>query len=95
MTNMMDKFRGKPTVNALTKKSAMSVYSVGPIAQPLARAAQPDNGLPRAAMVYGAAAAIFAVLTVFMLFKGQWFTGIVMIVPTCCLGGFAYFNMKA
>ncbi|NDE89702.1 MAG: hypothetical protein EB059_00965 [Alphaproteobacteria bacterium] len=92
MSNFLDKFKGRPAAPA---KSALSVYSVGPIARPLPQRSPAANAaLPRAAAIYGAAAAVFAVLTVFYLIKGIWFTGLVMIIPTICLGGFAYYNLK-
>ncbi len=94
MGNMLDLFKGKPSASAPKPKSGISVYTSGPLAQPIQRPTAPESRLPRAAAIYGAAAAIFAVLTVFYLIKGIWFTGIVMILPTLCLGGFAYYNMK-
>jgi hypothetical protein len=94
MSNMLDKFRGKPSAQAQKGKNTISVYSMGPLASPVQRPAMPESTLPRAAAIYGAAAAVFAVLTVFYLIKGLWFTGLVMIVPTLCLGGFAYFYIK-
>ncbi len=93
MGNMLDMFKGKPSASA-QKPKTISVYSVGPLARPIQQQPQPESALPRAAAIYGAACAIFAVLTVFYLIKGIWFTGIVMILPTICLGGFAYYNMK-
>lgn len=93
MANFLDKFKGKPPEKP---KGTMAVYSFGLVGKPLERQAPPpETQLPRAAAIYGAAAAIFAVLTVFYLIKGIWFTGLVMIVPTLCLGGFAYHNMKS
>ena len=94
MANMLDLFKGKPTNSQNKPKAAVSVYSVGPIARPIQQPAAQDSSLPRAAAIYGAAAAVFAVLTVFYLIKGIWFTGLVMIVPTLCLAGFAYYNLK-
>lgn len=102
MGNMLDMFKGKLTTPPGTAsgkapekaKGSISVYSVGPIARPIPQQPAQDSALPRAAAVYGAASAIFAVLTVFYLIKGIWFTGIVLIVPTFCLGGFAYHYMK-
>ncbi len=94
MGNMLDMFKGKPT-NSAKPKNTLSVYSVGPLAKPIQSTPQADSSLPRAAAIYGAAAAVFAVLTVFYLIKGIWFTGIIMILPTICLGGFAYYNMKS
>lgn len=92
MRNMLDLFKGKPFSPA--PKKTISVYTAGPLARPIQRPAQSDTALPRAAAIYGAAAAVFAVLTVFYLIKGIWFTGLVMILPTICLGGFAYYYMK-
>ncbi len=92
MGTMLDLFKGKP---AAPKAKTVSVYSVGPLARPIPTPVQQDAALPRAAAIYGAAAAVFAVLTVFYLIKGIWFTGLVMILPTLCLGGFAYYNMKS
>lgn len=93
MGNMMDKFKGKPS-SAARPKNTLSVYSMGPLGKPIQTPTGPESTLPRAAAIYGAAAAIFAVLTVFYLIKGIWFTGLVMILPTICLGGFAYYNLK-
>lgn len=90
---MLDIFKGKPSTPP-KPKGAVSVYSVGPIARPIQQEPQPDNALPHAAAIYGAASAIFAVITVFYLLKGIWFTGIVLIIPTFCLGGFAYHYLK-
>mgnify|MGYP003385630160 CR=1 FL=1 len=92
MANMMDRFKGKPSTPK--SKNTLSVYSAGPLGRPIQQTPQSESALPRAAAIYGAAAAVFAVLTVFYLIKGIWFTGIVMILPTICLGGFAYYNLK-
>jgi hypothetical protein len=92
MGNIMDKFRGKPS--STKAKNTLSVYSVGPLARPIQQQPQSESALPRAAAIYGAASAIFAVLTVFYLIKGIWITGAIMILPTACLGGFAYHYMK-
>lgn len=91
---MLDMFKGKPSASAQKPKSGIAVYTSGPLAKPVERPTTPESTLPRAAAIYGAAAAIFAVLTVFYLIKGIWFTGLVMILPTLCLGGFAYYNLK-
>lgn len=93
MANMMDRFKAKPSA-PVKGKNTLSVYSMGPLGKPIQASAQSESALPRAAAIYGAASAIFAVLTVFYLIKGIWFTGLIMILPTICLGGFAYYNMK-
>lgn len=96
MGNMMDNFRGKPPQNPQSRNT-VSVRSVGPV--PSRNIRQPvvppsNETLSRAAAIYGAAAAVFAVLTVFMFIQGMWFTGLIMIVPTFCLGGFSWYYMK-
>ncbi|HVY13216.1 MAG TPA: hypothetical protein VHB73_06600 [Alphaproteobacteria bacterium] len=79
------------------KPNAVSVYSVGPIAKPvMQKPGAPQNvPLPRAVAVYGAAAAVFAVLTIFYFIRGQWWTGLIMILPTFCLAGFTWYYLKA
>lgn len=93
MANMLDKFKEKISGTA-PKKSGVTVYTSGPLAKPINRPVAPESALPHAAAIYGAAAAIFAVLTFYYLIKGHWFTGTVMILPTLCLGGFAYHHLK-
>lgn len=95
MGNMLDQFRGKPTQGA-RPRNTISVTSAGPITRPLSQnSATPQQArLPRAAAIYGGAAAVFAVICIFYLIKGNWFTGLVLIVPTFCLAGFAYYYMK-
>jgi hypothetical protein len=94
MGNMLDKFRGQ---KAPDSKNTVSVYSVGPIAKPMGQQRAPlqDSRLPRAVAIYGAAAAVFAVLTIFYFIQGMWFTGLILIVPTFCLGGFSWYYLKA
>jgi hypothetical protein len=92
MVQLPDLFKNR--TGKTVPRNQISVSSVGPIARHIQQPATGQSALPRAAAIYGAAAAVFAVLTIFMLFKGQWVTGLIMIVPTFCLGGFAYLNMK-
>lgn len=98
MGNMLDFFRkGPEQKDAPRKSNTVSVYSVGPvpgrnIRQPVVKPSSEE--LTRASAIYAAGAAIFAVLTVFMFIQGMWFTGIIMIVPTFCLGGFSWYYMK-
>lgn len=96
MGNKIDLFRGKPSADKPTGKNVVSVFSVGPIATPLNMkpAAPADGGLPRAAAIYAGAATVFAVIAVYYLFTGSWITGLIMIVPTGCLAGFAWYYMK-
>jgi hypothetical protein len=96
MGNLMDPFRGKGGGGNPPNRT-VSVRSVGPIQQrdirkPILQASRQD--LSRAAAIYGAASSVFAVLTVFMFFKGMWVTGLIMIVPTFCLAGFSWYYMK-
>jgi hypothetical protein len=93
MGNMLDKFKGSKSSGP---KNTVSVYSVGPIAKPaMQRNAVGDSKLPRAVAIYAAAAAVFAVLTVFYFIQGMWFTGLILVVPTFCLGGFSWYYLKA
>lgn len=95
MSNMLDLFRGKTSQQQGGRpRNTIAVTSTGSLARPLPKMAAQQSHLPRAAAIYGGAAAAFAVLTLFYLIKGQWFTGLVLIVPTCCLAGFAYYYMK-
>lgn len=95
MANITDPRNNKPAQKA---KGTISVRAVGPVPQTDIRKAPPRmtrQDLSRASAIYGAAASVFGVLTVFMLFKGMWVTGLIMIVPTFCLGGFAWYYLKA
>jgi hypothetical protein len=94
MANMLDFFKGP---KGQAPKQSVSVYSVGPIGKPNppARGPAPNAQLPRAVAVYAAGCAIFTVLTLFYFIKGMWFTGLILIVPTFCLGGFAWYYLKA
>jgi len=95
MANNLDKWRGK---SGSKGKNLVSAYAVGPIRKPAAPAAAGKKNaasLPLPAAIYASAAAIFAVITVFYLFKGSWITGGIMIVPTCCLGGFAWHSIHS
>jgi hypothetical protein len=94
MNNLQDLLRGAKSSKDRLKNS-IAVFTSGPVIKPAARPQLSQKGpLPRAAAIYGAAAAIFAVITIFYLFKGQWVTGLIMILPTFCLGGFAWHYMR-
>lgn len=96
MGNMLDFFRGSQTGASGKRPNTVSVYSVGPLAKPLGQkpGLQQNSQLPRAVAVYGVAAAVFGVITLYYLFSGMWLTGLIMIVPTFCLSGFAWYYLK-
>jgi hypothetical protein len=50
--------------------------------------------LPNASIIYGAAAAALLVLCLYFLFTGMWLTGILLLLPTGCLLGFALHFMN-
>lgn len=94
MGNKIDLFRGKSDT-PVKGKNLVSVFSVGPIATPLYPSASGKQGkLPHAAAIYGGAAAVFAVVAIYYLFTGAWVTGLIMIVPTFCLAGFAWYYVR-
>jgi hypothetical protein len=76
----------------------VKVQSTGSIQRPpqMQRAAAPQKPvpLPRAVAIYGAASAVFAVMTIFTLFSGRIITGVIMILPTLCLAGYAWYYLK-
>lgn len=94
MANLLDLFRPREGAKKPGAKT-VTVFTTGSLTNPSMREALSRKGpLPRAAAIYGAAAAIFVVITVFYLFRGQWVTGLIMILPTACLAGFAWQYMK-
>lgn len=98
MGNFLDQFRGPASSGKAARKNSVSVYSVGPISRAWSsqqQGAAPQNvPLPRAVAVYGAAAAGFGVLAIYYLFGKMWFTGLVLLIPTFCLAGFAWYYLK-
>lgn len=96
MANITDPRTPKP--QAQKAKGTVTVRSVGPVPQTDIRKAparMTRQDLSRASAIYGAAASVFGVLTIFMMIKGMWITSLIMIVPTFCLAGFAWYYMKA
>jgi uncharacterized membrane-anchored protein len=100
MSDFLDKLKGKlpqknMPQNMSVPRNQITVSSVGPISRPLQNTtSQNPASLSTVSMIYAAAAAVLGVIAIYYLFKGQWITGLIMIVPTGCLGGFAYFTMK-
>jgi len=97
MTNRIGK-GGGPTRPSAPQNKMVKVSSTGSIQRPpqMQRSAAPEKPvpLPRAVAIYGAASAIFAVLTIFYLVRGPWWTGVIMILPTLCLAGYAWYYLK-
>ncbi len=85
MARWLDRFLPPPTGK---KPGLPSVEARRPglPTQPLVAA--PDQ-LPNASLVYGVAAAVLLVLCLYFLFTGRWFTGLILLLPTACLFGFA------
>ncbi len=98
MGNFLDFFKGPGALDKAAQKNSVSVYSVGPLAKSTGyQKPPPGDGnvpLPRAVAVYGAAAAGFGVLAVYYLFSKMWFTGLILLIPTFCLAGFAWYYLK-
>ena len=95
MANFLDPFRGN--ASGETKKN-LSVRAVGPIAQPNLRKPQPapsPSQLNRAAAIYGAAASVFGVLTIYMFTQGMWVTGLIMVVTTAALAGYSWYFFRS
>ena len=95
MPNFLDLLRPKKEAPKKPGGKTLTAYSAGgAVTRPIREALSKRGPLPRAAAIYGGAAAVFAVITVFYLFRGQWITGLIMILPTACLAGFAWQYMK-
>jgi hypothetical protein len=54
----------------------------------------PPDKLPNASVIYGVAASALLVIALYFLFKGVWFTGVLVLLPAACFLGFALQFLK-
>lgn len=86
MANWLDKTPPSPAKGKQAFLPSLDLRRIVPAAF------QPKQGqadLPNASLIYGVAAAVLFVISLFFLFSGSWLTGLLLWLPAGCLLGFA------
>lgn len=86
MARWLDRFlpppptRKRPSLPSLDIRGALPSVFLPPKGQ---------SKLPNASLIYGVAAAALLAIGLYFLFTGEWFTGVLLLLPAGCLFGFA------
>jgi hypothetical protein len=54
----------------------------------------PNQQMPNASIVYGIAASLLFVLSIYFLFSRMWFNSLLVLLPAACFLGFSMYFMK-
>jgi hypothetical protein len=85
----------RPGKNSLTARAQSGQNLAMPLAQRVGVAGKKVGAIPNASIIYGCAAAVLLVISLYMMFKlANWFVGLLVLVLAGTLLGYALYFMR-